>query len=74
MRRLAPESIGLGATDGGFVQVHFERPAAALVEPRARAASTRMRRIICAARAKNCARSLPFDVGHVDQAEVDLVD
>ena len=45
-----------------------------LCEPRARAASTRMRRIICAAMAKNCARCVPFDLGHVDQAEVDLMD
>ena len=63
-----------GAIDKRAVssRLTFERAAAALVLRHVCAASTRMRRIICAAMTKLRAL-VPFDLGHVYQAEVYLM-
>jgi hypothetical protein len=68
------ERSGAGGQDGCLVDVHFGRPAAALLR------SPGVRRVYQDAphhlrrHGEELRSFAPFDLGHVDQAEIDLVD
>ena len=65
---------GVGRQDGGFVQIHFERDSVAPART-ARASGVHQNAPHHLRRdGKELRARLPFDVGHVDQAEIDLVD